>query len=94
MNYFQLAQEITEPDPLELFKKLVERHDLTHAHSDSTEVYERGAKELDRIYRLGDKLDADKIAKIWNAQVNRKVKGAARKDYYWCDSKGEIPNEA
>lgn len=93
MDYFKLAQEITAPDNLELFKKLVETHDLTHAYSDDTNVYQRGSRELERIYRLGDKLDPDVIAKIWNVQVNRKIKGRARRDYYWCDSKGNIPHE-
>lgn len=61
----------------------VAMHDLTHEYSDDPSVYRRGSRDLDEIKALAKDLPRDEVVKIWNAEVDRKLKEGFREPFYW-----------
>ena len=73
---------------LDIFREMVELHDLTYDYSEDGRVWNRGFCEKGRIQEAMKQLDHDSCVEIWNAEVDRKLKPEFRKDYYW-KKKGE-----
>lgn len=88
MNLKNYLKE-TEGPSLEVFKKLVERHDLTYSYSDDFRSYSRGEASAKEIMTMKEKLikedpaNEEKINKIWNDNIDKNFTEAERKNWYW-----------
>ena len=70
-------------DKLELFKKMVNDHDLTFIYSDSGGAWKRGQQELDAIKAMAKGLPHDQVVSIWNSMVDRRMAPGFREQFYW-----------
>jgi hypothetical protein len=65
---------------------MVRSHDLTYAYSDSYATYERGRAEKDAIRAYArEHLSPETAARVWNEEVDRKVRPGFARSFYWSE---------
>jgi hypothetical protein len=69
---------------LKEFEQMVARHDLTYSYSDDGECYRRGMAQKDVIRQAAKQFPREDVERIWNAQVDFKLREGYRAPFYWC----------
>ncbi len=89
MNLKQFLQESKDSD-IELFKKLVNNHDMTFVYSDDARHYNKGRDQIKKIMDLKQSLIEDdpdneeKIIEIWNNKIDKTFSYQEdRNNWYW-----------
>lgn len=83
-----IAQETT----LEKFEAMVKAHDLTFEYTEDYRVWCKGRAEKNAIRRLAEELPHEDVERIWNANVDKIIKGSLeeRERWYWPGLKGSV----
>ena len=77
---------------IDRFEALVKAHDLTFEYTEDHRVWCKGRGELIAIRKLAASLPHEDVERIWNANVDKVIKGSLddRSRWYWPGLKGSV----